>query len=329
MGRPLRIEFPGAIYHVMTRGNARRRIFREEGDYQRLSEGLEETVDRFGFEVFSFVWMPNHIHLFFRTPEPNLSRGMQYLLSGYANWFSARHQRPGHLFQGRFKGELIEDENYFWTVSRYIHLNPVRGKRPLVDHPRDWRWSSYPGYGRRRERVDWVAYDQVYRAWQGEIGGANVEAAYRRFVEAGLAKPPDNPFRDAVHGWLLGSQEFVDRIKRLMKEPTHRDEVPSARRLANLPVESVIAAVADYYETTPEAFCRRRSTAPGRDLAAWLARRLTGATLRDLAEPFGLGHPDSVSNLVRRANEAIDKSKRLRQDVKAIRKHLAKTENRV
>ena len=97
-------------------------------------DGLEKTVGRTGWEVFSFVWMPNHIHLFFRTPRPNLSRGVQYLLSGYANWYAKRHRRTGHLFQGRFKGELIEDESYFWNVSRYIHLNPVRGKRPLVEH---------------------------------------------------------------------------------------------------------------------------------------------------------------------------------------------------
>ncbi|MFO7903808.1 MAG: transposase [Pirellulaceae bacterium] len=329
MGRPLRMEFSGAIYHTMSRGNARQRIFYDDRDYQRLCEGLERTVDRFGFEIFSFVCMPNHFHLLFRTPKPNLSRGMQYLLSGYANWFSKRHQRPGHLFQGRFKGELIEDDSYFWVASRYLHLNPVRGKHPLVTHPRDWPWSSYPGYDRRSKRLNWVAYDQLYQAWQGEMGGANVEAAYRRFVEAGLADPPANPFQDAVHGWLMGSEQFVDRIKELMEEPTYQDEVPTARRLANLSVEAVIAAVAGYYGTTPVAYRGRRSKAAGRDVAAWLARRLTSATLRDLMVHFGLGHPDSVSNLVRRADKAVGTSKSLRQDVEAIRTDLAKTENRV
>ena len=118
MGRPLRTQFPGAIYDAIARGNRRQKIFRDERDYGRLIEGLETTVDKFGFEVFSFVCMPNHIHLFFRTPRPNLSQGMQYLLSGYANWFNTRHRCPGHLFQGRFKGELIEGEQYFWNVSR-------------------------------------------------------------------------------------------------------------------------------------------------------------------------------------------------------------------
>jgi len=99
MARPLRIEFAGAIYHAMSRGNARQKIFRDERDYGRFLEGLAATIDKFRFELFGFVCMPNHVHLFFRTPEPNLSRGMQYLLSGYANWFSTRHRRPGHLFQ--------------------------------------------------------------------------------------------------------------------------------------------------------------------------------------------------------------------------------------
>ena len=96
MARPLRIEFPGAIYHVMSRGNARRRIFHDDRDHERLLEGLEQTVRRCGWELFSFVLMPNHLHLFLRTPQPNLSRGMQYLLSGYANWYAKRHRRTGH-----------------------------------------------------------------------------------------------------------------------------------------------------------------------------------------------------------------------------------------
>jgi REP element-mobilizing transposase RayT len=329
MGRPLRVEFPGAIYHVMSRGNARRPIFHDERDYGRLLEGLETTVDKFGFEVFSYVCMPNHIHLFFRTPEPNLSRGMQYLLSGYANWFATRRRRPGHVFQGRFKGELIEDERYFWNVSRYIHLNPVRGKRPLVERPEDWEWSSYTGYRWKRKRVEWMAYGSVYRAWQGGHGGTRPEEAYRRFVNRGVATPPENPLNAAVEGWLLGSREFVDRIKRLAKAPKHGDEVPSARRLSSLPLGDVLGAVADHYGVAASSFAKKHNTEVSRDVAAWLARRLTVATLRELAEPFGLGHPDSVRNLIRRAEQAMKRCSRLRKEVEDLRRMLTKTENRV
>jgi len=204
MARPLRIEFEGAIYHVTARGNARQTIVKADDDRQRLRDGLDETVLRYGWELLSFVFMNNHLHLFFRTPQPNLSAGMQYFLSGYANWFSRRHQRPGHLFQGRFKAKLVENESYFWQVSRYIHLNPFRTRPPLATRLRDWPWSSYPGFARQRDRVEWVAYDLLLSAWRGQAGGTDPGASYRRFVEAGIKQPPPDPFRDAVGGWILG-----------------------------------------------------------------------------------------------------------------------------
>jgi len=330
MARALRIQFPGAIYHVMARGNARQSIFRDERDYGRFLEGLEATVDKFRFEVFSMVCLPNHIHLFFRTPEPNLSRGMQYLLSGYANWFNTRHHRSGHLLQGRFKGELIEDESYFWNVSRYVHLNPVRGRRPLAERPEQWRWSSYPGYRWKSKRVSWIAYDTIYQAWQGEHGGKHPETAYRRFVEAGVDMPPQNPLSEATGGWLLGSQAFVERIKGLMKNPKYVDEVPLARRLSGIPLESLLQAVADHYRIDPASFLVKHSKETSRDVAAWLARRVTTATLRELSSPFGLGHPDSVRNLIRRTEQAMQKSRTFRKEVEQLLREIqGKDGNRV
>jgi putative transposase len=330
MARPLRIEYAGAIYHVMSRGNARQAIFRDDVDRQGLLDGLEDTVTRYGWEVFSFVFMPNHIHLFFRTPQPNLSRGMQRLLSSYANRYARRHRRPGHLFQGRFKGELIEDDGYFWSVSRYIHLNPVRGKRPLVSHPRDWLWSSYPGYGDQRKRLPWVSYDLVLAAWQGGSGGSNPAAAYRRYVEQGLQRPPKNPLAGAAHGWLLGGKDFVDRIRGEMKDPQFVDEVPRARTLGAVDVESVFEAVTDYFDVDRAILSLRGDGHIARAVAAWLARRLTTATLRELAGPLGLGRPESVSNLTRRVDRDMAKSSQLGKDLRTLESRIArKTKNKV
>lgn len=324
MARPLRIEFPKAIYHVMARGNGRQRIFHADADYQRMTDGLAKTIARTGWQVFAFVWMPNHIHLFVRTPKPNLSVGMQYLLSGYANWYAKRHQRTGHLFQGRFKAELVEDESYFWTLSRYVHLNPVRGKKPLVDHPSSWGWSSYPGYCRKSARVDWIEYESVLAAWQGEMGGKDSGLAYRRFVESGLETPPSNPLDNALEGWLLGSDTFLKKVKKLMTKPQHIDQTPKARLLTSLDANEVITAVAAYFKASPESYQSKRSTAPGRDLAAYLAHRRTTATLRELATAFGLSHPDSVSNLIRRAQNAISGSKSKKEDLERIDELLQK-----
>ena len=275
MARPLRIEFPARSYHVMSRGNARQTVFRDDSDYQRLIRGLETVVGRLGWDLLCFVLMPNHFHLLVRTPRPNLSRGMQHLTSGYANWCSRRHRRPGHTFQGRFKSELIEDESYFWTVSRYIHLNPVRGKRPLADHPPRLALVELSGLRPPAAApVGWVAYEALHSAWRGESGGNDLpEAAYRRFVEQGLARAPANPFQSAAYGWLLGSTTFIERMRSLLSKPRNQDEVPAARQLASLDAAIVLAEVARYYGVDQDCFQVRRSGLLGRDLAAWLVRR--------------------------------------------------------
>ena len=168
----------------------------------------------------------------------------------------------------------------------------------------------------------------MYSAWRGEVGGSDPEAAYRRFVEAGLAEPPENPLRPAVHGWLVGSEEFVDRMRSQVQPPRHQDEVPASRRLAALDSKTVMAAVAEYYGVASDQFGLRRSRELSRDVAAWLCRRLGSGTLRELAPAFGVNHPDSVRNLVRRVDRALTTSNSVRQDVATLRDQLLRTENR-
>jgi hypothetical protein len=255
---------------------------------------------------------------------------MQRLLSSYANRFARRHQRPGHLFQGRYKGELIEDESYFWTVSRYIHLNPVRGKRPLVGHPRDYTWSSYRGYADKRKRLSWMAYQVLLDAWQGGMGGNDPAAAYRRYVQQGVQVPPENPFQKAAHGWLLGSQAFVERIRKEMKSPRFADEVPRVRTLEAVDFESVFATVSNYYKVDPSIFAARGNGHIARAAAAWLSRRLTTATLRELSLPLGLTRPESVSNLTRRVEHQLSRDPKIKRDLAKMESRLARrTKNKV
>jgi REP element-mobilizing transposase RayT len=211
MPRRLRIEFEGAIYHVMARGNARQRIVRDDADRRRLIVGLEHTVSRCGWEVLCYVILDNHLHLLVKTPRPNLGLGMQGWLSGYSLWVNRRRRRPGHLFQGRYRAEMIEDESYYWTVSRYIHLNPVRAH--LVDRPEQWEWSSYSGYRTIMKRQPRVGYDVLLAAWQGDYGGRDAATAYVGLVEAGLTDPPPTPFRQAFGGWILGSDRFIEQLR--------------------------------------------------------------------------------------------------------------------
>lgn len=181
MARPLRIEFTDALYHVTSRGNERRPIFRSDQDRRAFLDFVGQAARRFGWSVTAWVLMTNHFHLVIQTPEPNLSRGMHWLNTVYAGWFNARHQRSGHLFQGRFKSFLIEGETYFAEVLRYVVLNPVRAK--MVQRPEDYRWSSYHATA-GLIASDWLDVRAALRPFGDDM--ALAEANYREFVQAGI-----------------------------------------------------------------------------------------------------------------------------------------------
>jgi putative transposase len=316
MPRRLRIEFEGAIYHVMARGNARQDIVHDDDDHRRVLADLERVVGRFGWELLAFVVLSNHLHVVLKTPRPNLAKGMQAFLSGYAQWSARRRGRSGHLFQGRYRAEMIEDESYYWTVSRYVHLNPVRAG--LVARPEEWEWSSYPGYRQPKRRFSWVAYDALLRAWRGDRGGNDPASDYIRFVEAGLEQPPTSPFREAFGGWVLGSARFVGQLRAragpVVADPAARE----ARPLAALDPEVICNAVVDYYGLDASALMRRHDPHLARAVAAWLCRRHTEAPLRELAVRFGLSRATSVPNLTRRLEVRLEDSPRLARELAAI-----------
>ena len=219
MSRGLRIQYPGAIYHVTSRGNRRQDIVVDDRDRNEFWERIREAVIKYRWEMYAAVLLTNHFHLFLRTLEANLARGMQSLLGGYARFFNARYQRSGHLFQARYRCHLIENASYFWTVSRYVHLNP---SPILVWHPADWPWSTYAGYVDPARRFDLVAYDSLLAAWHGEFGGPDAATHYRSYVESALGSLNPSPFVDAVDGWILGSQQFADDIRQRLSPPTRR-----------------------------------------------------------------------------------------------------------
>jgi REP element-mobilizing transposase RayT len=321
MPRRLRIEFAGAIYHVMARGNARQDIVHDDDDRRRLLADLEWTVGRAGWELVSFVVMSNHLHLLVKTPRPNLARGMQLFLSRYALWSGRRRQRAGHLFQGRYRAEMIEDESYYWTVSRYIHLNPIRAG--LVERPEQWEWSSYPGYRYVRQRRSWVAHKALWKAWQGEFGGDDAVSAYRKFVERGLTQPLESPFREAFGGWVLGSGRFVERLRRLAgRGHSGNPPPPEARHLSTLDPKTVFHAVAAHYALDESALAHRHDRHIARAVAAWLCRRYTEASLRELAGMLGLSRADSVPNLTLRLEAHVESSPRLAKDLNVITRRL-------
>jgi putative transposase len=320
MPRHLRLQYHDAIYHVMARGNGRQDIVRDDDDRRRLQDFLGRAVLRCSWRIYGFVLMSNHLHIVLKTPEPNLASGMQVLLSSYANAWARRHHFAGHVFQGRYRTELVEDETYLWTVTRYVHLNPVRAR--MVEHPAGWPWSSYPGYAHRGRRLEWVAYDELLASWGGAFGGSDPAAEYRRFVTAGLAEPPEPPWAAAQHGWILGSRAFADRVGAMVRGESRREVRRESRLVRGHSLERVRGVVCAAYGIEPSELVRRGSRHPARAALAYLARRRTAATNAELMGVLGLSRPESVPNLTRRYASWLSSDARTRRDYQRLEEEL-------
>jgi len=183
MSRSPRILFPGACYHITSRGNRRATIFLDDHDYLTWHEAFDSTTDKFGFICHSFCLMPNHFHILLETPVANLSEGMQYLNSHYSQHFNKRHERSGHVLQGRFNAELVDQETYFAELGRYITLNPVRAG--LAKAAADWRWSSYRYTAGLATPPEWLEIERML-AHFGQAGDSRRFSAFCTFVNAGI-----------------------------------------------------------------------------------------------------------------------------------------------
>jgi putative transposase len=194
MARPLRLEYPGALYHVTARGNERKSIFRSDADRKAFLSILSQAVDRYRLVVHAYVLMQTHYHLLLETQEANLSLAMRHLNGVYTSYFNRTYRRAGHLFQGRFKAILVEKECYLLELSRYIHLNPVRMKK-RVGLAR-YGWSSYRDYVGERRAPGWLHCEDVLEYFGRSR--AQAQRAYRGYVEAGAKEGVERPWGRAA-----------------------------------------------------------------------------------------------------------------------------------
>jgi putative transposase len=228
MPRAPRIEFVGAMYHVMSRGNRLERIYVDDVDREVFLKTLGETCRSSGWVVHSFIMMKNHYHLLIETPRPTLVRGMQYLNSTYTKRYNVRHKTYGHLFQGRYKALLVdtESEGYFLTVSDYIHMNPVRAK--LVKESKELlkdRWSSIGWLaGVRKEKPEWLSWKRVYGEFGSRSWDRRARKEYRNYIDRRMNEETEKDPRIAKirRGWCYGSGQFVEEMKERLLEVTSK-----------------------------------------------------------------------------------------------------------
>lgn len=238
MARPMRIEFPGALYHVTSRGNHRQDIFIDDEDRERLLGIFAHAARRHNWLCHAYCLMDNHYHLVIETPDGNLSRGMRQVGGVYTQAYNRRHGKSGHLFQGRFKAILVEKESHLLELIRYVVLNPVRSS--AVKAPEEWPWSSYRGTcGTEKVHpclsVDWVL---------GNFGSERQAAVsrFRSFVLDGMkAGSPLEKVRGQI---ALGGESFFEMLQPLLEDKSEIDEIPRRQRVAGRPeLDALFAAV--------------------------------------------------------------------------------------
>ncbi len=286
MARPLRVEYPGAFYHVINRGNAGAAVFKSIRDREKFLEYLGKAAKRFSIRIHTYCLMTNHYHLLVETPDPNLSRAIQWINVSYATYFNRKRDRRGHLFKGRFKSILIDADEYLKHLSRYIHLNPVRAK--MIDRPSGYLWSSYPAFTGGEKPPCWLETDWLLSQFGKKRKDA--EKNYRCFVEDVEIEAIDNPSDSVVGGFILGAPDFVNWVKDTFLRPrSDVKEIPQLRQLKPaISIETVIEAVCSEFGCDAESVIQKgRKNNRARDIAIYLARDLTGRMAVRLGEYFG------------------------------------------
>jgi REP-associated tyrosine transposase len=284
MSRPLRVQFPGALYHVTARGDRRESIFEDDRDRQALLQVLGQALERFDATCFAYCLMPNHYHFVLETRRANLSRLMRHVNGVYTQRCNRRHENVGHLFQGRFKAILVDRDAYLLEVCRYVDLNPVRAQ--LVKREQDWHWSSYRAHVGLADGPQWLNSLALWR--QLAHGDAPGRKRYAAFVAQGRGI---RLWDEALKGQIyLGDERFLARAQSENKGAGNTREIPRAQRRGGKSLTLV-----QYLQDTR-----------GRDEGIFRAYREGGYTQTAIAEALKL----SVSRISRviKAREAKGKT---------------------
>lgn len=229
MSRPLRIEYPGAVYHVTSRGNENKAVFKDDQDRENFLNTLQHVNKRYNWLYHAYCLMTNHYHLLIETPDANLSLGMRQLNGVYTQLFNKRHKRTGHLFQGRFKGILIQKDSHLLEVCRYVVLNPIRAR--MVESPEQWKWSSYRATAGKEKTHPGFTRDWIIGQFSGKRNKA--EREYRQFVNWGIGEK--SIWTEVKGQIILGEDEFVASLADFLKKHKHVPEIPRSQRYANRP----------------------------------------------------------------------------------------------
>ena len=325
MARPLRIQYPGAYYHVMNRGNRREDIFITDTDRSSFIDALADSCETFSVKLIAYVLMANHFHLLVQTTHANLSEFMRHFLVTYTVRFNRRHGRSGHVFQGRFKSLLVEEDEYLVPLSRYIHLNPIRpgqfkntANKNKSDYLTKYPWSTYPGYCYLRKRDKRIDYGWLLNTYFGE-DSAQGRHRYRAYVQQGIEGEIENPFEEVAHQSILGTQSFVKWVKKKLPHKDQR-EIPSLRKLQHdISAKHIIEEVARAGQVQTEELVDRKTRLKElRQIAMELSYRYSNEKQAEIGAIFGVDY-STVSQSRTRLRAKLKSSRKLNKQFEQIK----------
>jgi len=333
MARHLRIEYPGALYHITARGNDRRPIFESDADRRHLLDLLAEGMERYEIRLYCYIFLTNHYHLAAQTEHANLHEFMHYLNTAYTVWVNKRNRRTGHLFEGRYKAIVMEEEGYLLSVSGYLHLNPVRMRgwqnrsvEERLQRIESYAWSSYRAYTRSgvKDRDPRISCDRVW----GELHARTQReghSRYREYIRNWLLKEEEknsrpkrlrdeaefNPLDQVRLGCFMGGDQFRDFIQRLVGRDRELDQelVGHKQWRKERPIAELVGRIAEVRGVAEEALLARRKSHIERDVAMYLCREVGQRSLREIANVFGVKYP-AVSVACKRVRERASGDRR-------------------
>lgn len=317
MARAMRTEYPGALYHVTSRGHQKKPLFLDDADREHFLKLVEQVARRYRWIITAYVLMTNHYHFVIETPQPNLGRGMKLLNSAYASWFNKRHGRIHSLFGERYKAILIEKQAYLQRVTRYVVLNPVRAG--MVARPEDYPWSSYQATAGLAEAPSWLSLEQLV-PYFGEID--TWRANYVSYVNEKCATE-ERLWVDLRRRFFLSSEAWLKTLKKVIRGKLRHDDHPTVQRLAGAPsVHAIATAVAMAFDMTVQDLRATRGGA-ARMMTAWIAWYEGAHRLRKIAAVLRLRSQGHISGLVRAAEQEISKRPELQRKLGLVYAALA------
>lgn len=312
MARPLRIEYPGAFYHIIQRGTERKAIFKTDSDKKRFLSYFDNLPIRYHVRIHAYILLDNHYHLILETLQANLSKAIHYLDTSYAVYFNSKRKRVGPLYQGRYKAILVQEDVFLHHLSRYIHLNPVRAK--IAQKPEDYTWSSYKYYVSGCNSPKWLRTDFILRMFAKTL--LQSKRLYKNFVIRGIGQEKEIITENTIKGFLLGNKDFFEQVQDKFLKGKSDPEIPQIREIKALTEPSMeqISQIVKRNTIDNEKTARR--------LSIYFSRKFTQNKLREIATYHGGITDAAVSQLYSRVEQERMRNKKFNKFLVSIERIL-------